>query len=117
MIETATAIGAAAWASYLVNCDAGDLDPIEIELADKWIERFGSPLSCDGDAYFSWGFGVVTGWLAHGVNGGELLEYQVAISTCNECDGAGGFGERGTCGDCEGSGTNVDPRNPGTINQ
>lgn len=77
MAETRTAIGAAYWASYLINGDSSGLTDDEIKLCDAWCERELAPVEqvCDcGEPYFSWSYGLYTG---ADCRGGDLVEYTV----------------------------------------
>ncbi len=81
-IETFEAVGAAQWASYLINGDASGLEPREVELCDKWQAQLApgyivSVLSDDdGESespWFTWSYGIHTG--DDSCSGGECLTY------------------------------------------
>jgi hypothetical protein len=71
------AIGAACWASYLVNGDASGLTDDERKLADAWCDRELGPndaiVDC-GEAYFTWSYGLYTG---APFRGGDVVDYRV----------------------------------------
>ena len=74
-------IGAAYWASYLINGDASGLEDYEQAECDAWLkrelERNEDIVDC-GEPYFSWSYGFYTG---APVRGGELVEYTVLSRT------------------------------------
>jgi hypothetical protein len=78
MTEVRKILGAAHWASYLINGDASGLMPEEKELCDAWLAReLGSGediVSCEDESHFSWNYGLYTG---ADCAGGDLLEYMV----------------------------------------
>lgn len=87
-IETIETVGAASWASYLINGDSSGLEPREVELADKWQERLApayvvSVLSDDdGESespWFSWSYGIHTG--DDSCTGGDCLTYIAHVVT------------------------------------
>jgi hypothetical protein len=57
-IEVETIDGPEAWASYLINGDDSDMDPEEIELADKWVASLApySVVSADGESHITHSF-------------------------------------------------------------
>ena len=69
-----TAIGAACWASYLINGDASGLSNEERELADAWLAREvaanGAIIDC-GEPYFTWHYDLFTG---AAYRGGDVVE-------------------------------------------
>jgi hypothetical protein len=71
------AIGAACWASYLINDDASGLSDEERALADEWYERELGPndaiVDC-GEPYFTWHYDLYTGT---SYRGGDVVEYRV----------------------------------------
>ena len=72
-----TVIGAAAWASYLINDDASGLSDEEQAACDAWYER--EIERCEyitdaGEAYFSWMYDMHTGTP---YKGGDVAEYTV----------------------------------------
>ena len=69
-------IGAASWASYLINGDASGLDDSEVEYCKQWLfaavgER--DVVGC-GEPYFSWYFRLHTGMP---FEGGDVCAYTV----------------------------------------
>lgn len=79
MSKARTIIGAAYWASYLINGDDSGLEPHEVALCDAWQDReladAESIVSCGDEAYFSWHYDMHTGDCS--VRGGDVLEYTV----------------------------------------
>lgn len=80
-IETFEAVGAAQWASYLINGDSSGLEPREVELCDKWLAQLapGYIVSVadndDGEPespWFTWSYGLHTG---DDCAGGNCLTY------------------------------------------
>lgn len=80
-IQVGEAIGAAHWASYLVNGDASGLEERERELCDKWAEGIAPAYVVDverdaeGEALepsFTWSYGLHTG---DDCAGGNVLTY------------------------------------------
>jgi hypothetical protein len=71
------AIGAACWASYLINGDASGLSDEERALADAWCERELGPnaaiVDC-GEPYFTWHYDLHTG---APYRGGDVVDYRV----------------------------------------
>jgi hypothetical protein len=71
------AIGAACWASYLINGDASGLTDEEREHADAWCERELGPndaiVDC-GEPYFTNHYALYTG---ASYRGGDVVEYRV----------------------------------------
>lgn len=64
-IKVGEAIGAAHWASYLINGDESGLEPDEKALADKWQESLAPAYAVDvkrdydgngEDSWFTWGY-------------------------------------------------------------
>lgn len=89
MVIVDQAIGAAIWASYLINGDASGLDEREISLADAWHARLAPAYVVDverdehGDGYepwFTWSYGLHTG---DDCSGGDCLTY---VTHCQEPD-------------------------------
>lgn len=78
MIKADTATAAAYWASYLVNGDDSGLEESEKALADAWLAKLAPAyvVSCEGESYFSWGYGAITG---SECSGGDLLEYVIHV--------------------------------------
>jgi hypothetical protein len=76
-----TAIGAACWASYLINGDASGLSDEERALADEWYVREVGPnaaiVDC-GEPYFTWHYDLFTG---ASYRGGDVVEYRVLEAT------------------------------------
>lgn len=74
-IKTFEAVGAAQWASYLINGDASGLEPREVELCDKWLEGLpGYIVGTEaGEPWFSWSYGLHTG--DDSCSGGDCLTY------------------------------------------
>ncbi len=72
-----TAIGAACWASYLINGDASGLSEEERGLADAWCERELAPnaaiVDC-GEPYFTNHYDLFTG---DKYRGGDVVEYRM----------------------------------------
>jgi len=71
------AIGAACWASYLINGDASGLSDEERARADAWCERELGPnaaiVDC-GEPYFTWHYDLHTG---APYRGGDVVDYRV----------------------------------------
>jgi hypothetical protein len=72
-----TAIGAACWASYLINGDASGLSDDERKLADAWCDRElgpnGAIIDC-GEPYFTNHYDLFTG---DKYRGGDVVDYRV----------------------------------------
>jgi len=72
-----TAIGAACWASYLINGDASGLSDDERKLADAWCDRElgpnGAVIDCS-EPYFTNHYDLFTG---DKYRGGDVVEYRV----------------------------------------
>ena len=73
-LKVDAATGSAYWASYLINGDSSGLEPGEVELCDAWQARIAPAyvVCTQGESYFSWAYGAITG---DSCAGGELLEY------------------------------------------
>jgi hypothetical protein len=71
-------IGAAHWASYLINGDASGLTDEEIALADKWLvaNEVLDVVDCDEEPRFTWNYDLHTG---DKFRGGSVVEYTVRI--------------------------------------
>ena len=71
------AIGAACWASYLINGDASGLTDEERKLADAWCDRELGPddaiVDC-GEPYFTNHYALYTG---AAYRGGDVVDYRV----------------------------------------
>lgn len=85
------AIGAAHWASYLINGDDSGLEEGESALCDKWAESLAPAFvvdvarAGDGEAMeseFTWSYGLHTG---DNCAGGDVLTY---ITHCQPGPGA-----------------------------
>jgi hypothetical protein len=74
------AIGAACWASYLINGDASGLTDEERQLADAWCERELGPndaiVDC-GEPYFTNHYHLYT---RAGYRWGDVVDYRVLTS-------------------------------------
>jgi hypothetical protein len=71
------AIGAACWASYLINGDASGLTDDERQLADDWCERELGPndaiVDC-GEPYYTNHYALYTG---DKYRAGDVVDYRV----------------------------------------
>ena len=75
-----TVIGAAHWASYLINGDASGLDDSDIEYCKRWLFNEvgeGDVVDC-GEPYFTWSYRLHTGCP---FDGGDVVEYTVLSCT------------------------------------
>lgn len=53
-LETVSGIGRAHWASYLINGEPGELEPGEIEAADRFTAWLGGvPVDCSEESFFA----------------------------------------------------------------
>jgi len=77
MSDVRTIIGAACWASAIINSDYSGLNESEAALCDAWLKAElepGEDIVDVGEPYFSWSFGLYT---KADVRGGDLAEYTV----------------------------------------
>jgi hypothetical protein len=83
-MQTRTLIGAAYWASALINGDRSGLSDEEKIALDRWmkieLKEDESVIDC-GDPYFSWSYALFTHADA---NGGDLVEYTVISGDLND---------------------------------
>lgn len=82
-IEVSEEVGAAEWASYLINGDSSGLEQREIDLCDKWCEALApayvvSVADCEDtgemeEPWFTWSYGLHTA--DPECSGGNCLTY------------------------------------------
>jgi hypothetical protein len=72
--NTYVEIGAAYWASYLINGDASGMSDEERRLADAWLARVGGEVVDCGEPFFTWSYGLHTG---ADCAGGDVVEYTI----------------------------------------
>ena len=75
-MRTEQEVGAAIWATYLINGDESGLTACERRHADMWLAKLGSEADVVdvGEPYFSWAYNRHTG-LPY--SGGEVADYTI----------------------------------------
>jgi hypothetical protein len=79
-IETATAIGSAYWACYLINGDCSGLDDREIAAADAWQAKLGDWQIVgivEDSERFTWAYDIHCGG---NTRGGDICDYEILRS-------------------------------------
>lgn len=78
--KAATITAPACWASYLVNGESRDMDPVEKSQADAWMisNRVCYVHSVEGDPWFTWSYRVHNP-LAD-CTGGEVADYVCSVA-------------------------------------
>lgn len=93
-IKVGEAIGAAQWASYLVNGDESEMEPEEKALCDKWQESLAPAYVVDvkrdddgepEEPSFTWSYGLHTG---DDCAGGTCLTYVTHSPADDDTGGA-----------------------------